>query len=108
MAVRKLDDCIRAALEGGVASWEFTPEDQFGNSPAIAGAAFSDFLNGRCVDKRLTLEVQGSRQALAKLGLRPNATVDGTQVRVREAAGQTSSRVAIKFAPAPAETAIRR
>jgi hypothetical protein len=100
MAVRKLEDCIRVALGGGSATWEFTPEDQFGNSPAAAGAAFADFLNSRCVDKRLTLEVQGSRTALAKLALRPNTNVDGAQgVRVSEGSG-LPTRVAVKFGPA--------
>lgn len=108
MAVRKFDDCIRAALDGGVATWEFMPEDQFGTSPAIAGTAFSDFLNSRCVDKRLTVEVQGSRAALAKLGLRPNTSVDGAHgVRVREVPGTMPARVAVKFSPAPAETPAR-
>ncbi|HEX9465256.1 MAG TPA: hypothetical protein VGB82_21845 [Alphaproteobacteria bacterium] len=100
MATRSLTDCIRGALGGAVTIWEFMPEDQFGATAAVAGPVFADFLNVRCVDRRLKVEIQGSREALAKLGLRPNRAVDGVRdVHVLEGPCAMPFGVAVKFAP---------
>lgn len=100
MASRSLTDCIHGALGGAVTQWEFLPEDQFGATAAIAGPVFADFLNVRCVDRRLKVAVQGSREALAKLGLRPNRGIDGVRdVHVLEGPCKLPFGVAVTFAP---------
>lgn len=98
---RNLTDCIRGALRGETTVWEFRPEDQFGEAAAAAAPVFADFLNVRCIDRRLEVQIQGSREALAKLGLRPNQPIDGVRdVRVLEGPCHTPSGVAVKFRPA--------
>jgi hypothetical protein len=100
MGSRSLTDCIKAALGGAATEWDFLPEDQFGATAAVAGPTFADFLNVRCVDRRLKVEVQGSREALAKLGLRPNRGIDGVRgVHVLEGRCNIPFGVAVKFAP---------
>ena len=100
MASRNLTECIRGALGGQAMTWEFVPEDQFGATAAIAGPVFVDFLNARCVDRRLKIEIQGSREALAKLGLRPNRPVDGVRdVHVLEGPCRMPFGVGVKFGP---------
>ena len=100
MATRNLSDCIRGALNGQTTVWEFRPEDQFGTAAAAAAPMFADFLNVRCIDRRLEVQVQGSREALAKLGLRPNRPIDGVRgVRVLEGPCHTPFGVAVSFRP---------
>lgn len=108
MATRNLSDCIRGALGGQTAVWEFRPEDQFGTTAAAAAPMFADFLNVRCIDRRLEVQVQGSREALAKPGLRPNRPIDGVRgVRVLEGPCHTPFGVAVSFRPAAPSEAPR-